>query len=166
MEHNFKNEATADIVNWLLKYRPEFNARKKGQAFRQIIFAVANFIPEDRNTIQEVFMSKRKTRRNMVTGKAKITRYRGLAKNVVKGCADCPDSQPIEVSDHVQRKFVKSAIEEKFASAEDVMTRFEGDADMMKDYAQKNSVNVGKASKPETLAEKIFEHFNKPEDSE
>lgn len=130
------------------------------------------------------------SKRNIPTGGATVTRPGPASTTVTRACKDCPDSAMIVSENVKVRTFKMGEgsetgeagppevenpdtisvdagagepevpVEPVFSSPEDVMERFEGDPDMMKEYAKRERIPVGRASAPATLAERIYNHYN------
>lgn len=184
---NFKNEPVEQIIGWLEENRDEFTARKAGAAWRAIALATADTFKEDRPQIYESLLGSENQRGPIIkSGGATITRLTPtdpVITGASGGCKDCPDTgaaassgKPLRVlkvgknkttgepvtsntgADSADNAAVNTA-EPGFFSPEDVLERFEADSEMMIAYAKQNGIDVGRATKPETLAERIFNHY-------
>lgn len=184
----FKNEAVEQITTWLEENRAEFTARRAGATWRNIALGVADAFKEDRPAIYDVLLGDKKRHGPIVpTGGATITRLTPATATVkTSGCKDCPDSGTVLSTGKEPRAVVLSKVntgepgepetngpdfvdyeaggdgstgEPAFTSAEDILERFDADSDMMIGYAKDNGIDVGRATKPETLAERIYNHY-------
>lgn len=183
----FKNEPVSEIIDWLEENRDEFTRRRAGQAWKAIALAVANTFKEDRPAVYASLTGPAPRRKPVETGGAKITRLTPEPGTQVKtgGCEDCGDSGTVvtavkqprvivvgkkktgeieesfknNIADVDEDAIKKDSTEPAFTSPEDVLSRFSGDGEMMIAYAKQNTIDVGRASKPETLAERIYNHY-------
>lgn len=171
-----KNPTAKALVDILIDSAAEFTERKKGQQWRALLFTLADVFREDRVEIQRVMIPETKAKKR---GQAKIIRpkvgrtsspYGGPGGIRNTGCKDCPDNEPnypttidgrrvrpARIIGSGARKEVQQRADLPFASVEQILERFENDASLLKAYAQAKEINVGRASKPETLAAKIFD---------
>lgn len=179
------------MVDWLERNRDRFTKMRIGAAWRQIYQGLAVAFPEDRIKINERLVGEAKARKEIPTGGAKITRFTGTPTKVVQGCTDCPgavatvaENKPVrsvKMSDILKTDSPDQAAAETpaenlvddpagepvapeepvFLSAQDILERFDGDPDMMIGFAKKKGIWVGKAIKPETIADRIFAHYDK-----
>lgn len=182
----FKNEPVSEIIDWLEENRDEFTRRRSGQAWKAIALAVANTFKEDRPAIYASLTGPAPRRKPVETGGARVTRLTPEPGTQVRtgGCEDCGDSGAVvtavkqprvivvgkkktgePLADDPGVNHVDDATadgdqgEPAFTSPEDVFSRFSGDGEMMIAYAKQNAIDVGRASKPETLAERIYNHY-------
>lgn len=172
---DYKNATLAEILETLHAAVPEFDARKRGPAFRAILFTLADVFQEDRPTMYQQFGGVTPKRPQPPTGGAKITRHRDQVKgkyNAAKArsgkpCDSCPDTKGIiagkeQVLETASvKKKAAPAPAAKFESVEDLRSKFEDNVTAMRAYAQSQDIKINAAvTKPETMARIIFEKMN------
>ncbi len=177
-EVDYKNETVEELMEVLIKHRQVFFDKKSGAAWRSIVMTLGDRFPESRPAIHELFGTtgeKKKT-----GGGARLFSGKKNMGKVYKEeeCDDCPKS-PSQVRSNVKRKpmhtvrgkgenhhrnkKVTSTPIELLNEAE-ILLRFESNAMAMTAYCTSQSIDFGRATKAETLAKKIFEHFNSEEE--
>ncbi len=170
----FKNEAAREIVEVLRKHGTAFFERKQGGAYRSIYMALAHVFKEDFQLIQNDVLERPKAA--IETGGATIIRKRDEIRSKTEayapcdGCGDQPaaGAYSYQAASNVEpdRTKVSRVVNPKdvpFTSAEDVQQRFEGKELAMKAFAQKQKINIpSNVTRPATIAELIFEHYEKP----
>jgi len=161
---DFKTTEAKEIFESLQKHAASFSARKKGQQWKAILLTLASCFPEDRATI---FNSIGKPTDDRDSGGARIIRKRDQVKGTKKqpagGCEGCPKSAKQNTTGaKVSKKSTTPA--EAFKSVNDVLDRFQNNANAMKAYAQSQQIKMpANVSKPETIAKYIVEHHQNDE---
>lgn len=151
----FKNETTAQFVAWAEAAKIEFTGRRKGAEYRAIVLTICNCFPEDRDAILSAIFQKIEPEQQAAPN---LNRPSPARKQTAGGCEDCPNSPGIEyTAGKIKPRTIETGL--SFSSPQDVLSRFESDPAMMQIFASKQRINIGNASKPEKLAEIIFNHF-------
>ena len=188
-QSDFKNQEAKEMCLSVAMCLHTFEDRRKGAHFRGIMLSIADVYTEDKALIYSFFRVMRPKSKKDTGKKPKF--YPG-GKNKSKpssknqnNCEDCPDVITNDVSVKTSMNKIKGTSDvagrknlklgtpsqpkgaEAFTTIDEIMYRFEGNALAMKAYIQANNISANvNASKPETLARYILNHYQNPEENE
>jgi len=157
----FKSSEAQELVEALMSARPAFEERNKGREWKGMMMTVAFSFPEDRGRIYAIFGKEKGGDKSGGHGKLIRPKVKTGLKMNSGGCDTCPDDVvAVEGgSDAKSPRVLKGGGDEWLKDEKEVLDKFEGDIDLMKIYAKKKGVDIGKASTAEGIAKKIAEHY-------
>lgn len=173
LKDEYKNEGLAKIVEAIVAELGVFEERRRGSAFKAILFTLASVYQEDRPTLYKQFgvSQTKQTRPTGPSGGARITRYKDQKPKrriSSSGCDGCPDPPGVASGQAEAKNTLKKKADripapdpsEVFTSKDDVLSRFEGNVIAMRAFCQDKGINVSKSiTRAETIARKIFEFY-------
>ena len=161
---DISNEALAPVVASLIEIAPEFEARSRGRDLGAIFTTLAHVFPEDKHAIvaglgelQASVQGKAVSRPKVASGgsrdatpKIKTTKVRTSWAPDDENCDDCPPKGPVGTHRNDTTHLHTKA---------GVLEAFQDDAEVLTMHARQLGVDIGNATKADTIANKIAKHY-------